>query len=165
MITKEDIWDITNKEQTKIKLDILRKYLKAWANIIGSNFPEAYFVDCFAGRGKYHSGKERDDVSGSPLIGVETSIEVRALKNKKGKIFNLNVIAIEPDKDNIASLKAFFTEIAPKCESEIEVFKSEFASEIPTIIKKIGDKPAFFFIDPYGIKGVNKDTLDLIVNR
>jgi hypothetical protein len=30
---KDDIWDITNRQQTQIKLDILRKYLRAWAII------------------------------------------------------------------------------------------------------------------------------------
>lgn len=162
---KEDIWDITNREQTKIKLEILRKYLKAWAIIIGSHFPTAYFVDCFAGRGKYHLGGKKNSVSGSPLIGVETSVEVKAIKKKKGIDFNLNVIAIESDKDNIASLNKFLEEIASKCETKIKLFKSEFASAIPEIVKNIDNIPAFFFIDPYGIKGINKDTLDLIVNR
>ena len=82
-MTKDDIWDIKNRQQTQIKLDILKKYLKAWAIIIGSYFREAYFVDCFAGRGKYHFGDKKDSVSGSPLIGIETSLAVRKIKLKK----------------------------------------------------------------------------------
>lgn len=33
------------------------------------------------------------------------------------------------------------------------------------VLKKISGAPAFFFIDPYGIKGVAKESIDLIVNR
>lgn len=164
-MVKDTIWDIKDRQQTRIKLDILRKYLRAWAIIIGSHFPKAYFVDCFAGRGKYHIGDQIDTVSGSPIIGLETAFEVRKMKQKKGIDFNLNIIAIESDTNNITSLKKFVNEIDPQHEIKIEFIESEFEEATSEVIKTITDLPAFFFIDPYGIKGVSKDTLDLIVNR
>lgn len=164
-MTKDDIWDIKNRQQTQIKLDILRKYLKAWAIIIGSHFPEAYFVDCFAGRGKYHFGEQKDVISGSPIIGIETSLQVRKLKLKKGLKFDLNVIAIEPEEENIVSLKRFIKEADPNLETKIEIISSQFEAAVPEVLKKITAIPVFFFIDPYGIKGVKKESLDLIVNR
>lgn len=164
-MTKDDIWDIKNKQQTQIKLDILKKYLRAWAIIIGSHFPTAYFVDCFAGRGKYHLGDKKDSVPGSPIIGIETSQEVRKIKIKKGLSFDLNVIAIESNKDNIESLKRFAKESDPNSEIKVEILEAEFNKAIIDVLKKIWGAPAFFFIDPYGIKGVTKESLDLIVNR
>src|SRR4030067_3617230 len=109
-MSKDDIWDITNRQQTQIKLDILKKYLRAWTIIIGTHFPTAYFVDCFAGRGKYHKDGQKDNISGSPLIGLEISLEVRKIKQKKGINFDLNIIAIEADKNNLISLTEFFRE-------------------------------------------------------
>jgi len=164
-MVKDDIWDIKNRQQTQIKLDILRKYLKAWAIIIGSHFPKAYFVDCFAGRGKYHLGDKKDSIPGSPVIGVETSLEVKKLKLKKGLEFNLNIIAIDSEKENLSSLKKFTKEADPDLETKVEIIESEFGVAIPAILNKISGVPAFFFIDPYGIKGVTKESIDLIVNR
>ena len=164
-MTKDGIWDIKNRQQTQIKLDILRKYLKAWAIIIGSHFPSAYFIDCFAGRGKYHFGERKDCISGSPIIGIETSLEVRKIKQKKDLKFDLNIIAIDSEKDNLESLKKFTKEADPNSETKIEIFESEFGVVIPEVLKKISGAPAYFFIDPYGIKGVTKESIDLIVNR
>lgn len=164
-MSKDDIWDIKNRQQTQIKLEILRKYLRAWAIIIGSHFPVAYFVDCFAGRGKYHLGGQRDSVPGSPVIGIETSLEVRKMKLKKGLKFDLNIIAVESEKKNLESLKKFAEEADSNSETKIEIIESEFEAAIPEVLKKISDAPAFFFIDPYGIKGVTKESIDLIVNR
>ena len=164
-IIKDDMWDIKNRQQTQIKLDILKNYLKAWAIIIGSHFPTAYFVDCFAGRGKYHFGEQKDSVLGSPIIGIETSLMVRKIKLKKGLKFDLNIIAIDTEKENIESLKRFAKEADPNSETKIEIIDSKFEMVLPEVLKKISGMPAFFFIDPYGIKGVSKESIDLIVNR
>lgn len=164
-MTKDDIWDIKNRQQTQIKLNILKKYLKQWAIIIGSYFPKAYFVDCFAGRGKYHWGEEKDKISGSPIIGVETSLDVRKIKRKKKIDFSLNIIAIESDKDHIGALKKFTKETDPDSKTNVEIIESEFDAAIPAVLSKVSGIPAFFFIDPYGIKGISKKSLDSIVNR
>ena len=164
-MSRDDVWDIKNRQQTQIKLDILRKYLKAWAIIIGSHFPVAYFVDCFSGRGKYHWGEEKDKISGSPIIGIETSLEVRKIKEKKGIDFSLNIIAIESDKDRLESLKKFVRKMDPDSKTKVEIIESEFEAALPEVLDKISGVPAFFFIDPYGIKGVSKKSLDLIINR
>lgn len=101
---REDLWDITNKEQTQLKLDILEKYLKQWALIIGETFSSGYYIDCFAGRGKYHKDGIKNSVLGSPLIAQKIGLEVQAKKQKKGKSFKFKIIGVESDKDN------FFTE-------------------------------------------------------
>lgn len=164
-MTKDSAWDIKNKQQTQIKLDILKKYLKAWAIIIGSYFSEAYFIDCFAGRGKYHWGEEKDKIPGSPIIGVETSLDVRKIKLKKGRNFDLNIIAVESETENIEALKRFIKESDPESKTNVEILESEFGVTISEILTKISGVPAFFFIDPYGIKGVSKKAMDLIINR
>jgi len=164
-MVNDDLWDIAGRQQTEIKLDILRKYLRAWAIIVGEHFPKAYFVDCFCGRGKYHKGSEQDSVFGSPLIALAVADEVKKIKAKKGRQFDLSVIAVDSDGRNIADLKRFAADYAKNGETPLETMESEFESAMPGVIKKISGSPAFFFIDPYGIKGVTKKALDLMVNR
>lgn len=164
-MSKSNIWDITDRLQTQIKLDILKKYLRAWAMIVGEYYPKAYFVDCFAGRGKYHLNGINDVVAGSPIIALETSIEIREKKLKKGKKFDLNIIAIDSDKNNLVALNKFAYEITPIYKSKMNIFKGEFIAEISKVLTEIANYPAFFFIDPYGVKGLDKKTIDLIINR
>lgn len=164
-MVSNNIWDITGRQQTEIKLDILKKYLLAWATIIGERFPKAYFIDCFCGRGKYHKDGKENSVSGSPLIALDIAQNVKEKKSKKGKQFELSIIAVDSNKQNVTNLKGFVTGFNQNRESSIEIVESEFEIVIPDILKKISDAPAFFFVDPYGIKGVTKKALDLIVNR
>ena len=165
VVSKEDIWDITSREQTKIKLDILKKYLKPWADIIGEHFPEAYYVDCFAGRGKYHKDGLKDCVSGSPLIALDVALNVQQRKKqKKGKNFKMKVIAIESNRVNHAALSAFVGESNSNNEVEVTIHHGNFTDLIGPIVKTTDSSPAFFFIDPTGIK-VPKEALDVIIDK
>src|SRR6266540_6658781 len=104
---REDLWDITKREHTQLKLDILEEYLKAWAQIIGNKFPDSYYVDCFAGRGKYHKNGVKNCVFGSPLVAQKIGLEIQAQKNKKGKSYKFKIIAIEANKNNFEDLNKF----------------------------------------------------------
>jgi hypothetical protein len=41
------------KRVSRIKHEILTRYLPSWAIILGSSFDKLYYVDCFAGPGRY----------------------------------------------------------------------------------------------------------------
>lgn len=161
----DDIWDISNRPQTQIKLDILRKYLRAWAIIVGEYYPEAYYVDCFAGRGSYHKGNIKNCIPGSPLIGTRTAIEVKNIKAKKGLSFILKIIAVESNRRNADDLEQFIRQDGPASNVSFELKNAEFDNALEDIIKVANKKPAFFFIDPYGIKTISKESLDLIICR
>lgn len=144
----KDFWDITNKPQTKTKLKILSDYLLAWARILAKQSwcNEIYFIDCFAGRGKYHNEGIENSVLGSPLIALEVA---RIVKKKYGKI--LKCIFIEENKNVFSELKKF-VEPYIKSDFEIELFNGDVNEKIDDIIPIIsGRAPVFFFIDPPGI--------------
>ncbi len=164
-MSKENLWDITNRVQTQLKLDILGKYLKAWADIIGSNFSEGYYIDCFAGRGKYHKDGVSDCILGSPLIAQNIGLKVQEQKQKKGKNFKFKIMAIDSDKENLEELGKFFKENDPQNRISVRPLYGEFQSLVPDVIKDIGSYPAFFFIDPYGIKSIPKNALDYVIDR
>jgi hypothetical protein len=52
---------------TKIKHEILKRYLNAWLPILGSWAGRVVFIDGFAGPGRYSGGEP-----GSPVIALQT---------------------------------------------------------------------------------------------
>ena len=51
------------KRVSRIKHEILTRYLPSWAIILGSSFDKLYYVDCFAGPGRYEFDGEHVDLS------------------------------------------------------------------------------------------------------
>jgi len=139
--------------QTISKHNIFENYLEPWAKII-SNQPwvkEAYYVDAFAGRGKYKSGEE-----GSPVIGA------KILKKYQKPTCKLHCICIErnPNRYKVLdhSLKEFETDL------NVEKYNSEFLACIDGILTQIGKSPAFIFVDPEGFSGMDFDKIKAILS-
>lgn len=144
----KNFWDITNKPQTKTKLKILNDYLLAWARILAKQdwCSEMYFVDCFAGRRRYHNEGKENSVLGSPLIALEIAMIV---KEKYGK--TLKCIFVEKDENVFSELEKF---VGPYIKKglEIKLFNGDINKKIDDIIPIIsGRSPVFFFVDPDGI--------------
>src|SRR5579883_3049853 len=87
------------KRVSRIKHQILTRYLPSWATILGSAFDLLYYVDCFAGPGQYEADGEI--VDGSPIIAVKAGKEF-AVKNAGKK---LGIVLVEDDNDQLAQLK------------------------------------------------------------
>lgn len=149
---KKDLFE--EKEiQTVSKHNIFENYLEPWAKII-SNQPwvkDAYYMDAFAGRGKYKSGEE-----GSPVIAA------KILKKYQKPTCKLHCICIErnPNRYKVLdhSLKEFETDL------NIEKHNSEFLACVDGILIQIGKSPAFFFVDPEGFSGMNFDKIGAILS-
>lgn len=168
---KNNFWDITFRPYTQLKLKILKNYLRAWATIIFSKaaehkewvtWREIWYIDCFAGRGKYHKDNQNNVVDGSPLIALECANEFQ--KNLKYKGIKMNCIFVENKKDVVDDLVKFCGPYKGKVNFEIYEQK-DFNEVIAEILNKINYHPAFFFIDPDGIKELRKESLEKIVNR
>ena len=113
----EDDLFAKKRPQTEVKHDILESYLRPWAKIVGTHFRRAYYVDAFAGTGKYESGEE-----GSPVIGA------RILLEERRPSCQFEVICIEKKKEHVEKLR--------RCQSEFEgkipfqIVKGEFTNLI-----------------------------------
>lgn len=59
------------KRVSRVKHEILSRYLPSWVAILGSALDKLYYVDCFAGPGHYESNG--DTVDGSPIIAVKAA--------------------------------------------------------------------------------------------
>jgi len=154
------------KEHTKVKHEILSKYLSSWIRILGRWHKVCYF-DCFAGRGEY---EDKDGtMPGSPLIALETASSV---KEKFPYLKEIVCTFIEKNKDNFENLeKIVSTEIEtyPEKYERITVIppiNNEFANVASEIVEQIGDRlaPSFFFIDPFGFSGVPFEIIENILS-
>ena len=74
-------------EQSRIKAEIVSKYLWAWAKVViptakkGSN--KIGYIDLFAGPGRYHDGTKS-----TPLLILERAIQDNDMRNMLVTIFN-----------------------------------------------------------------------------
>jgi len=148
---KKDLFE--EKEiQTVSKHNIFENYLEPWAKIISNQawVKDAYYVDAFAGTGKYETGEE-----GSPVIAA------KILTKYEKPTCKLHCICIERDPKRYeileTSLKQFETKL------DIKKYNSEFLTCIGAILNKIDKSPAFFFIDPEGFSGMDFDKIETIL--
>lgn len=159
MIT-DRFWDLTNKPQTKIKLNILKDYLAAWAIIFAKQpwCKKVYYVDCCAGRGKYHDQRQKDIINGSPIVALEIA---KAIKLKRG--LDMTCFFIERDSKVIKDLKKFTKPFDMKV--NFDMIEGDLNNEIDNVLNKIPDgAPIFFFIDPEGID-VKRDSIEKMLAK
>ena len=143
----EEKWEY--KEHTKVKHEILSKYLTVWINILGT-FHKLYLFDCFAGRGIYSDGEQ-----GSPLkiIQILENLHRHRRKPKEAECF-----FIEKNQNNYENLKELVDRKQNEIESwlKIHTYQGIFSEIINELMEEYNEKisPGFFFIDPFGFGGI-----------
>jgi len=168
---KSDYWEI--KPHTERKLEILDKYLNAWADIIIATYQKnqswqawktPYYIDCFSGRGMYHKNGKLNSVKGSPIIAIEKLIaKTKQLEEK----FNVQIcpkcILIEYNSKFANELEKF---IEPYKDSlDIKIYHNDFNDVIGNVIDATGYSPALLFVDAGGIKELKKESVDKIITK
>jgi len=136
------------KRVSRIKHQILTRYLPSWAVILGSTFDLLYYVDCFAGPGRYETDGEQ--VDGSPIIAVKAGKEF-ATKNAGKK---LGVVLVDDDHTQLKQLQEYLGSTLPyPTNFEVRTRLVDSHALIPKIIEQIRRRrtaPSFFLVDPYG---------------
>lgn len=141
------------KPWSKIKDRILAKYLTPYIRKTSRLRLPIIIVDGFAGPGMF-----RDGSKGSPVIICEKGAQ-------EGKRCSNKVIGLFIDKEPkyCESLKA---ELQPYIESKLAfVSCNEFEKAINDIIDILGNCTAFFYLDPFGIQGIEIDSLEKVFQR
>ena len=134
------------REHTRVKHEILEKYLKGWVTIMGKYHKRICYFDGFAGRGEYEGG-----FPGSPVITMRVGNDLKEYVEEMVCFF------IERDRDNFENLEVVTEKEKKECpHCKIYNIHGEFATVIEGLIKNVGPKlaPSFFFIDPFGFKGI-----------
>lgn len=170
-MSKKDFWNITRRPYTQLKLQILDEYINVWAKIFFNkaaanptwkSWQKIYYIDCFAGRGRYHKDENRDSVQGSPILALECALRLQSIDKFHG--ITMKCIFVESVKNTVQMLENFCEPYNGKVEFAIHSAKN-FNNVLPDILKEVGAHPAFFFIDPDGIKELKRESVEKIVSR
>lgn len=149
------------REQSLIKARIVSKYFSAWASVIlatQKRYPhhtqKMAYIDLFAGPGRYD-----DQSKSTPLLVLETILANPDLSSRMVTLFN------DKDEANIESLKAAIRQFdginglkyAP------DFYNEEVGDEIAKMFSEAQIVPTFFFVDPWGYKGLSLNLVSSII--
>lgn len=150
-------------EQSQIKAAIVTDYFWAWANVIigcQNRYPhhaqKIAYIDLFAGPGRYRNG-----AASTPLMILEAAVKDQKIRNRLVAIFN------DKDDQNTATLQKEIDAI-PGIETlkyEPKVYSGEVGDEIVTSFNKMKLIPTFFFVDPFGYKGLSLELVNSVLKH
>lgn len=156
------------KEHTRVKHELLKKYLYAWIIKLGKFHRKICYFDGFAGRGEYTDG-----TFGSPIIAIQVANQLLEQCEIKGHPMYFDefvCINIEKDLDNFNNLETVIEQEKEKLKYKDKIkiinINNEFAPIISEVLKKVGANiaPSFFFIDPFGWSGLPFDIIKEILS-
>jgi len=152
------------KEHTLKKHDLLIKYFGSWLVILAKYNKKLCYFDCFAGRGQYKDGEY-----GSPIKILDT-IRHRLRSSNFPKDRQIFCVFIEKDKDNFDNLSNIIEEYKKTHSKELKnvniyLKNGAFSDVANKVLDDVKDNiiPSFFFIDPFGWKGISFETIRRIM--
>jgi three-Cys-motif partner protein len=138
---KETIWELD--PHTRIKHEILRRYLRAWFPILGPHHPRVDYIDGFSGPGRYSKGEE-----GSPLIALDAA--QASLSRLPPEVY---FYFIEERPDRLAHLKTEVEGLNLPNAMHPNLLGGSFDEKILPVMAELAEhrtRPVFAFIDPFG---------------
>jgi three-Cys-motif partner protein len=145
------------------KLDLLGGYLKPLCYKLGSTcgprrpWKHVWIVDGFAGQGAYKPDAGGRVQDGSPLIAAKWARQLQ-IERRYPVVRCINV---EADPANFTQLER---NLAPWREVAIALH-GEFADYVDEIIDMVGTDPALVFLDPFGVKGIEMEIIEKLLDR
>ena len=151
------------REQTRVKHEILEKYLRAYLHVLKRWNNNLLFIDGFAGPGAYQNNGSSQP--GSPIRALSLISSDAELAKRVTTVF------IEKDKqlyeDLQAEVQSFYRD-NPNIREPI-CLNNEFREGMEIMLQPFEKKrrslaPTFLFVDPCGVNGVYFDTLARLMN-
>jgi len=142
------------KTWSRIKHSILGSYLSLLLGKLGRPGEHVFYVDGFAGQGRYENGED-----GSPLIAAK--LAANPVQSSRRDV--LRCINVEENPDTYANLLEATRPYAEK--GIVTNLLGTFEDHLPAILKEIKSHPTFFFIDPFGTESAEISTLQSIARR
>jgi len=145
------------------KLELLGGYLKPLTYKLGSAcgprrpWEHIWIVDGFAGQGAYAPDTGGRVQDGSPLIAAKWARRLQ-LERQYPIVRCVNV---EAEPESFAQLEG---NLAPWRDVAVALL-GEFADHVDDIIDMIGTDPALIFLDPFGVKGIEMEVIERVLDR
>jgi three-Cys-motif partner protein len=140
---------IKKNNWSEVKDRLLKCYLTPYFQKILKNRRPIYYVDCFAGKGKFEDGKP-----GSPIIALsarDQCLENTTLYGVKGQIETCFI------ELNHAEELAKNIDIYRSKNGHPVVISGKFEDNIEDLLNKKKGANIFLYIDPYGIKALDSE--------
>lgn len=151
------------KPRSLRKLEVYGKYLAPLANKLGSQVGEGrpyshvWIVDAFAGAGSYQpdgAGKRED---GSPLVAAKLARDLEIRR----KYPVLRCINVEENADCFEELRVNLAAWA----TVSDCIEGRFETRVDQVLAQVGDDPVLFFLDPFGVSGIEMELLAKLRDR
>jgi three-Cys-motif partner protein len=142
-------------DHTRLKHLIVKAYFETWARKLllrpGAG-DTVYFVDAFAGEGHDAEGNP-----GSPVIAAEiaSSTEVQFRRMKPGRLINVRTLAIEKNRARCRRLDSALSPYGDHAVARC----GTLSGIIDEFREQVGDTPTLFFIDPFGVGGLDLEVV------
>lgn len=141
-------------EWSKIKDDLLACYLPQYFQKLLTTRRPIYYVDCFAGKGKFEDGNP-----GSPLIAMNTIKDCLAkscIRQKRNAIrpYFIELNHASELQKNIDSVSY------PNKDIEPHIIGGKFEEHIRDILRGKSNCNVFLYVDPYGIQALDLQLFD-----
>jgi len=148
------------RQHSQIKARIIQKYFWAWAKVI---MPSAkrhdnriLYIDLFAGPGRYDDG-----TLSTPLLVLQKAIEDPDMRSMLVTLFN------DRDADNAGRLKAAIDGLPgiERLKHQPQVSNEVVGQRIAKMFEAIKLIPTFFFVDPWGYKGLSLRLINSVLQN
>jgi len=148
------------REQSQIKARIIQKYFWAWAKVIIPTAKQKdnriLYVDLFAGPGRYEDG-----TLSTPLLVLQRAVEDPDMRAMLVTLFN------DRDSDNASRLQAAIDGLpgVEKLRHRPQVSNEIVGQEIAKKFEELPPIPTFFFVDPWGYKGLSLRLINSVLQN
>lgn len=162
-MTKSDKHFEAFADHTLLKHAILHAYLQSWAFKIlqwGEAGNTVYYVDGFAGAGRDGKGNP-----GSPVIACKIAQVVRGhlASGPRPRTVQLKVLAVESDPAMLALLDEQLSPFKRLDSAGVQTYSGSVSDHMSVIAAEIGLRPTLFFLDPFGLKGLDATTYPMML--
>lgn len=139
-------------EWSEIKDRLLGCYLTPYFQKVLLTRKPIFYVDCFAGKGKFEDGKD-----GSPLIALRIREECLSRTSRQDKIGAVKTCFIDMNYGN--ELSSNIASISPSYDVP-EVIPGKYEDNILKCLQDKQGYNVFLYVDPYGIKALDLSTFE-----
>jgi three-Cys-motif partner protein len=136
---------------SKIKIEIIKKYAKAYTTILKNQEFKFKYIDAFSGAGEHISKETGEITHGSPLVALDVTYPFR------------EYYFIDLNYSKLKHLEIIIKERYPKLEERVKLFNRDCNEVIPKIVEEHVSynkfERALCIFDPYGLQ-LNWDVVE-----
>jgi three-Cys-motif partner protein len=158
--TDPDRFFAEQSETSRHKVRFYRKYLPPLAyKILSKRYRRLWVIDAYAGAGSYLPDENGFRAEGSPLAAAKFVRQYNVDNARSGK--EIRLINVEADPSIFTRLQENLMGVGP----DVVNLPGRFQDRLEEILGMVGDEPAFFFLDAFGMEGADLRVIEQILAR